>query len=176
MPVPSHPMGRFLWDSHRNDIPMDKPRVVHGTYLSVPIPPHSNLCLSHPIPWGCFPWDSHSHEQACLFENYSLILINCEQLKKQFTKICFHLSNDLETSYTGWLKQNRTSNSLLNPTNVWQISRFLMNLYFLLCPIILQSFSYVGETKTKQEVHHWIWSEIRRKQMNLQKKYQNIFV
>ena len=23
--VPSHPMGRFPWDSHRNDIPMDKP-------------------------------------------------------------------------------------------------------------------------------------------------------
>jgi len=24
-PVPSHSMGRFPWDSHRNDIPMDKP-------------------------------------------------------------------------------------------------------------------------------------------------------
>jgi len=23
--VPSHPMGRYPWDSHRNDIPMDKP-------------------------------------------------------------------------------------------------------------------------------------------------------
>jgi len=23
--VPSHPMGPFPWDSHRNDIPMDKP-------------------------------------------------------------------------------------------------------------------------------------------------------
>jgi len=23
--VPSHPMGRFPWDSHRNDIHMDKP-------------------------------------------------------------------------------------------------------------------------------------------------------
>jgi len=23
--VPSHPMGHFPWDSHRNDIPMDKP-------------------------------------------------------------------------------------------------------------------------------------------------------
>jgi len=43
-PAPSHPMGRFQWDSHRNDIPMDKPRVVHGTYLSVPFPSHSNLC------------------------------------------------------------------------------------------------------------------------------------
>jgi len=25
MPVPSHPMGRFPWDSHRNLIPMVKP-------------------------------------------------------------------------------------------------------------------------------------------------------
>jgi len=24
MPVPTHPMGRFPWDSHRNEIPMDK--------------------------------------------------------------------------------------------------------------------------------------------------------
>jgi len=24
-PISSHPMGRFTWDSHRNDIPMDKP-------------------------------------------------------------------------------------------------------------------------------------------------------
>jgi len=24
-------------------------RVVHGTYLSVPFPSHSNLCLSHPM-------------------------------------------------------------------------------------------------------------------------------
>jgi len=23
--VPSQPMGRYPWDSHRNDIPMDKP-------------------------------------------------------------------------------------------------------------------------------------------------------
>jgi len=23
--VPSHPMGRFPWDSHRNPIPMGKP-------------------------------------------------------------------------------------------------------------------------------------------------------
>jgi len=23
--VPSQPMGRFPWDSHRNDIPMDEP-------------------------------------------------------------------------------------------------------------------------------------------------------
>jgi len=54
-PVPSPSMGRFSWDSHRNDILMDKPRVVHGTYLSVPS--HSNLCLSHPM--GRFPWESH---------------------------------------------------------------------------------------------------------------------
>ena len=54
-------MGRFPWDSHRNGIPMDKPRVVHGTYSSVPFPSHSNLCLSHPM--GRFPWDSHG--QAC---------------------------------------------------------------------------------------------------------------
>jgi len=39
----SHPMGRFPWDSHRNDIPMDNPRLVHGIYLSVPFPSHSNL-------------------------------------------------------------------------------------------------------------------------------------
>jgi len=26
-------------------------RVVHGAYLSVPFPSHSNLCLSCPIPW-----------------------------------------------------------------------------------------------------------------------------
>jgi len=32
-------------------------RVVHGTYLSVPFPSHSNLCLSHPM--GRFPWDFH---------------------------------------------------------------------------------------------------------------------
>jgi len=32
-------------------------RVVHGTYLSVLFPSHSNLCLSHPM--GRFPWDSH---------------------------------------------------------------------------------------------------------------------
>ena len=56
----SHPMGRFPWDSHRNAIPMDKPRVVHGTYLSVPFPSHSNLCLSHPM--GHFPWDSHRND------------------------------------------------------------------------------------------------------------------
>jgi len=24
-PISSQPMGRFPWDSHRNDIPMDKP-------------------------------------------------------------------------------------------------------------------------------------------------------
>jgi len=24
-PISSHPMGHFPWDSHRNDIPMDKP-------------------------------------------------------------------------------------------------------------------------------------------------------
>jgi len=69
MPVPFHPMGRFPWDSHRNDIPTDKPRVVHGTSLSVPFPSHSNLCLSHPIPsHGTFPMgfpsESHSHGQA----------------------------------------------------------------------------------------------------------------
>jgi len=28
-------------------------RVVHGSYLSVPFPSHSNLCLSHPM--GRFP-------------------------------------------------------------------------------------------------------------------------
>jgi len=56
MPVPSHPMGRFPWYSHRNDIPMDKPRVVHGTYLSVPFPSQSNLWPSHPM--GRFPWTS----------------------------------------------------------------------------------------------------------------------
>jgi len=50
-------MGRFPRDSHRNDIPMDKLRVVHGTYLYVPFPTHSNLCLSHLM--GRFPWDSH---------------------------------------------------------------------------------------------------------------------
>ena len=60
MPVPSHPIGRFPWDSHRNDIPMDKPGVVHGTYLSVPFPSHSNLCLSHPM--GHFPWDCHRND------------------------------------------------------------------------------------------------------------------
>jgi len=27
----SHPMGRFPWDSHRNDIPMDKPVHIVGT-------------------------------------------------------------------------------------------------------------------------------------------------
>jgi len=31
-------------------IPSGIIRVVHGTYLSVPFPSHSNLCLSHPIP------------------------------------------------------------------------------------------------------------------------------
>ena len=51
--IPSHPMGRFLWDSHTNDIPMDELRVAHGTYLSVPFPSHSNSCLSHPMG---FPW------------------------------------------------------------------------------------------------------------------------
>jgi len=35
-------------------------RVVHGTYLSVPFPFHSNLCLSHPV--GRFPWDSHRND------------------------------------------------------------------------------------------------------------------
>jgi len=42
-------------------------RVVHGTYLSVPFPSYSNLCLSQPIPWDvshgipigmAFPWTS----------------------------------------------------------------------------------------------------------------------
>jgi len=65
----SHPIAIYAcpipWDvSHgipnRNDIPMDKPRVVHGTYLSVPFPSHSNLCLSHPM--GRFPWDSHRND------------------------------------------------------------------------------------------------------------------
>ena len=32
MPVPSHPMGRFPLDSHRNDIPMDKP-VAYLSYI-----------------------------------------------------------------------------------------------------------------------------------------------
>jgi len=36
----SHPIAIYTypipWDFHRNDIPMDKPRVVHGTYLSIP--------------------------------------------------------------------------------------------------------------------------------------------
>jgi len=31
--ISSHPMGRFPWDSHRNDIPMDKPGD-HAVYLS----------------------------------------------------------------------------------------------------------------------------------------------
>jgi len=35
-------------------------RVVHGTYLSVPFPSHSNLCLSHPM--GRLPWDSHRND------------------------------------------------------------------------------------------------------------------
>ena len=35
-------------------------RVVHGTYLSVPFPSHSNLCLSHPM--GRFPWNSHRND------------------------------------------------------------------------------------------------------------------
>ena len=59
-PNQSQPMGRFPWDSHRNDIPMDKPRVVHGTYLSVPFPSPNNVCLSHPM--GHFPWDSHRND------------------------------------------------------------------------------------------------------------------
>jgi len=46
--------------AHRNDILMDKPTVVHGTYLSVPFPSHSNLCLSHPM--GRFPRDSHRND------------------------------------------------------------------------------------------------------------------
>jgi len=50
-------MGLFPWDSHRNDIPMDKLRVVHVTYLAIPFPSRSNLCLSHPM--GRFPWDAH---------------------------------------------------------------------------------------------------------------------
>ena len=32
-------------------------RFVHGTYLFVPFPSHSNLCLSHLI-----PWDSHRND------------------------------------------------------------------------------------------------------------------
>ena len=49
-PVPSHPMGRFPWDSHRNDIPMDKPRLSMG---------HIYLSHSHPIAiYACpIPWD-----------------------------------------------------------------------------------------------------------------------
>jgi len=66
----SHPIPwQFMpVQSHRNDIPMDKPRVVHGTYIFGPFSSHSNLCLSHPI--GRFPWDSHrndiTHLQAWL--------------------------------------------------------------------------------------------------------------
>ena len=51
MPVPSDPIGRFPWDSHRNDTPMDKPRVVHGTYLSVPFPSHGTFPMGFPFPW-----------------------------------------------------------------------------------------------------------------------------
>jgi len=63
-------MGRFPWDSHRNDIPMDKPRVVHETYLSVPFPSHPidpTAIYACPIPWDVshgipmgmtFPWTS----------------------------------------------------------------------------------------------------------------------
>jgi len=32
-PIPSHPMGHFPWDSHRNDIPMNKP-VEYGLYFA----------------------------------------------------------------------------------------------------------------------------------------------
>ena len=35
-------------------------RVVHGTYLSVPFPSHSNLCLSRAM--RRFPWDSHRND------------------------------------------------------------------------------------------------------------------
>jgi len=37
-----------------------KHTTVHGTYLSVPFPSHSSLCLSHPM--GRFPWDSHRND------------------------------------------------------------------------------------------------------------------
>ena len=58
-------------------------RVVHGTYLSVPFPSHSNFCLSHPIPWDVshgipigmtFPWTSllirlEDHNYQCSSPN-----------------------------------------------------------------------------------------------------------
>jgi len=58
----SHPIAIYACpiSSHRNDIPMDKPRVVHGTHVSVPFPSHSNnLCLSH----------GHSHGQAWVLDS-----------------------------------------------------------------------------------------------------------
>jgi len=63
MPVPSHPKWRFPWDSHRNDIPMDKPGLSMGhIYLSHS---HTIAIYACPIPWDVsheipigipFPW------------------------------------------------------------------------------------------------------------------------
>ena len=62
-------------------------RVVHGTYLSVPFPSHSNLCLSHPIPWDVFhripieipvPWTSlENRVQKCTKYYTELIRPKC---------------------------------------------------------------------------------------------------
>jgi len=61
----SQPMGRLPWDSHRNDIPMDKPGLSMGhIYLSHS---HPIAIYAHPIPWDVshgipiglpFPWTS----------------------------------------------------------------------------------------------------------------------
>jgi len=74
-PISSQPMGRFPWDSYRNDIPMDKPRLVHGTYISVPFPSHHIAIYVCPIPWDVFhgipigmtcPWTSLGKCQLCM--------------------------------------------------------------------------------------------------------------
>jgi len=45
MPVPSHSMGRFPWDSHRNPIPMDKP-ANHGCEKKNVLPQTHLICYA----------------------------------------------------------------------------------------------------------------------------------
>jgi len=35
--IPSLPMGRFPWDSHRNPIPMDKPGIITVSSFFIPV-------------------------------------------------------------------------------------------------------------------------------------------
>jgi len=114
MPVPSDPMGHLPWDSHRNDIPMDKPTVVHGTYLSDPFPSHSNLRLSHPIPWDvyhgipigmAFPWTSLKIVLYALFADWLWDIAFLQERICLTLCIAKHLNRQLTHAYA-LLKQS----------------------------------------------------------------------